>query len=71
LNGLEFLMVHKPRLWEEIRGVVGAVDAEACKTKVSKEKGMKGKLLYSPVDMNASFSRLLKQRDWRESRVSY
>ncbi|MEK7727110.1 MAG: BglII/BstYI family type II restriction endonuclease [candidate division KSB1 bacterium] len=71
LNGLEFLLVHKPRLWKEIQAVVSAVDAEACKTKISQEKGMKGKLLYSPIDMNAGFRKLLKAKDWQESRVSY
>ena len=32
---------------------------------------MKGKLLYSPIDMNSSFKELLRARNWRESRVSY
>lgn len=71
LNGLEFLLVHKPKLWAEIKQVIGAVDAKACKTKVSKEKGMKGKLLYSPVAMNAGFRDLLRAKNWEESRVSY
>ncbi|HIJ70344.1 MAG TPA: restriction endonuclease [Planctomycetes bacterium] len=71
LNGLEFLMVHKPHLWKELNKVVKAVDAKACKTKVSKEKGMKGKLLYSPIDMNANFKKLLTKANWKESRVSY
>jgi len=71
LNGLEFLMVHKPKLWKEIKNVVLSVDAENCKTKVSKEKTMKGKLLYSPIDMNSAFSKLLRANQWAESRVSY
>jgi len=71
LNGLEFLLVHKPKLWEEVNSVVAAVNAEKCKTKISKEKGKKGKLLYSPVDMNAAFKKLLKKKSWEESRVSY
>jgi hypothetical protein len=71
LNGWEFLIVHQPQLWNEIQEVVGAVDAEMCKTKVSKEKTMKGKLLYSPVDMNSAFSKLLRACLWEESRVSY
>ncbi len=71
LNGLEFLMVHKPKLWEEIKKVIAAVDADACRTKISKEKTMKGKLLYSPIDMNASFKKLLSKAEWNESRVSY
>lgn len=71
LNGWEFLIVHEPQLWKEIQDVVSAVDAEACKTKVSKEKTMTGKLLYSPVAMNSAFSKLLRSRSWEESRVSY
>ncbi len=71
LNGLEFLLVHKPQLWKEIESVIRNVDAEKCKTKVSKEKGMKGKLLYSPIQMNLEFKRLLRKVAWQESRVSY
>jgi len=71
LNGLEFLLVHKPKLWKQIESVIRNVDAEKCKTKVSKEKGMKGKLLYSPIQMNLEFKRLLRQVAWQESRVSY
>ena len=71
LNGLEFLLVHKPSLWEEIQSVIAAVDADQCRTKISKEKTMKGKVLFSPMDMNASFNRLLREKAWDESRVSY
>ncbi len=60
LNGLEFLLVHKPELWEEIQEVIHKVDAGLCKTKVSKEKTMQGRLLYSPVDMNKLFKEYLK-----------
>jgi hypothetical protein len=71
LNGLEFLLVHKPDLWKEIQGVISAVDAKKCRTKVSKEKTMKGDLLFSPIDMNAAFKRLLRAKAWEENRVSY
>ncbi len=71
LNGLEFLLVRRPALWEEVQTVIEAVDAEQCRTKVSKEVRTLGKLLYSPVDLNTSFNRLLRARGWSESRVSY
>jgi Restriction endonuclease BglII len=71
LNGLEYLLVHKKRLWAEIQAVINAVDGEACRTKVSKEARMKGQLKYSPKDMNQNFAKLLKERDWKESRVTY
>jgi hypothetical protein len=71
LNGLEFLLVHKPKLWKEIQAAISNVNAEKCKTKISKEKTMTGKLLYSPIDMNSSFKKLLSKENWKESRVSY
>ena len=71
LNGLEYLLVHKKKLWEELKIVVSSVDAEKCKTKKSKEKTKKGKTLYSPIDMNEEFKKLLGQKNWKESRVNY
>ena len=71
LNGLEFLLVHKPELWQEIELVIHSIDAEKCKTKISKEKTKSGKLLYSPIDMNAIFKEKLYELKWEESRVSY
>lgn len=71
LNGLEYLIVHKPYLWKEIKSVIKSVNAEACKSKISEEKRMKGKLLYSPVAMNQAFKILLSKTKWTESRVAY
>jgi len=71
LNGLEFLLVHQPALWEEVQSVIKRVDAAACRTKISKEKTMKGRLLFSPVELNRHFKKLLGDRGWQESRVSY
>ena len=71
LNGLEFLLVHKPALWEEIRDVIAQVHAETCRTKLSQEKTKKGKILYSPIEMNKAFKNLFRSRSWQESRVSY
>jgi len=71
LNGFEFLLVHKPKLWKEIETVIQNVDAERCKTKISKEKTMKGALLYSPIEMNEAFKKELTKYQWEESRVNY
>ena len=49
LNGLEYLMLHKPELWSEIQQVIANVDATKFKTKVSKERTMHGKMLYAPI----------------------
>ncbi len=71
LNGLEFLLVHKPKLWKEIKEVIRDIDGEQCKVKVSKEKRTLDKLLYSPVEMNRQFKIRLASKSWNESRVSY
>lgn len=71
LNGLEYLLVHKRTLWGEVREVIEAVDGNACKNKVSREKTKSGKILFSPIGMNKAFCGLLQKRGWTESRVTY
>lgn len=71
LNGQEHILVHKADIWQEIQEVIAAVDAESCRTKVSREKKMSGRLLFSPKDFNRRFKQELEQRGWHESRTSY
>jgi hypothetical protein len=71
LNGLEFLLVHKPALWQEIQAVIAGVDATLFQTKVSKEKSMMGRMLYSPIGMNAAMNTGFQASGWKESRTSY
>ncbi len=71
LNGWEHIQVHKPQAWQDIVDVIGVIDAELCRTKVSKERGMIGRMLISPMDLNARFREEPKQRDWHESRTTY
>ena len=42
LNGEEYLIVHHNDLYYEIKNVIKSLNAENCKTKISKEKTMKG-----------------------------
>ena len=55
LNGLEWLLQTKPTIWKEIKSAINDVDANACKTKISKEKTMLGKMLYAPTELNKRF----------------
>ena len=71
LNGLEYLLVHKKALWEEVRDVISCVDADVCKTKVSLEKRSYGKRFYSPGDMNKAFTAGFKARRWAERRNTF
>lgn len=71
LNGLEFLLVHRKQLWNELKKVIEAVDATYCHTKISKEKRTRDKMLYSPVDINRAFRETFSECGWKESRVDY
>jgi len=71
LNGEEYLIVHHDDVYKEIIDVIQSVDAEKFRTKVSKEKTMKGKLLYNPDELNREFKRLFKERSWKDVRYSY
>ena len=68
LNGEEYLRVHRGALWEEVQDVIAGVDASACRTKVSMEKTMRGRLLYSPSDMNRAFREGFREHHWEERR---
>ncbi len=71
LNGEEYLLVHKPELWQEVQGVISAVDAEACKIKVSKEKRMEGKALFAPKAMNRAFKQEFAKHGWKARRRTF
>jgi hypothetical protein len=71
LNGLEFLLVHKQALWDEIQDVIEHSDANTCLTKISKEVRTKGKLFYSPRAMNKAIRGGFSKHKWSERRISY
>ena len=71
LNGEEYLLVHRRQLWEEVQAVIREVDAYACRTKVSKEKTKRGKVLFSPKDMNQAFKEGLSRLGWTERRSEF
>ena len=71
LNGEEFLLVQHRELWNEILEIIDSVDAEACRTKVSREKTMAGDLLYSPIDMNKAMTAGFKERGWEQRRQGF
>ena len=71
LNALEAIQQNKPKLWEEIKSTITSVNANKMKTKISKEKTMKGKMLYSPGDINEAFKKEFSKKDWEENRQTY
>lgn len=71
LNGLEYLLVHQPDLWNEIESTIESIDAEEQRTKISQERRMVGRRLFSPRGLNSRFNAEFRSRGWRESRTSY
>lgn len=72
-NGEEYLIARKPALWTEVQDVINKVDLSACKTKISKERGRKGQLLYSPPKLNAEFRKWFGKCSpaWKRNEFSY
>ncbi len=58
-----------PHLLTEVESVIAAVNAEEHKTKISIEKTMKGRVLYSPSSLNRAFNRQFGLLDWKHWKV--
>lgn len=71
LNGFEWIQYHQKDMWDEIEEVIFGIKADTFRTKVSKEKTMKGKKLFSPTELNKRMKDDFEQLGWFESRTNY
>jgi hypothetical protein len=69
LGGFEILKVRYPGIEREIREIIATV--KASRTKVSREKTMRGKALVSPKAMNIEFRTEFAARGFKELRDKY
>jgi Restriction endonuclease BglII len=69
-QGKEEVSKRYPHLLEEIGKVVKNIDASLYKTKISKEKTMLGKRLYSPSAINKAFKKEFQLLQWSSARVA-
>lgn len=69
LGGSEILQVRYPEINNEINNVIS--DVKAMRLKQSKEKTMKGRMLFSPTDMNAQFKNKFNGLSFEEIRDYY
>ncbi|HEC33536.1 MAG TPA: BstYI [Chloroflexi bacterium] len=69
LGGSEILQVRYPECERDVYEVIAGVTAQ--RTKVSREKTMRGRALYSPKDMNRQFREAFTARGYRELRDTY
>lgn len=70
LGGSQILLVDYPDINDEIDETIREV-VIARKTKVSREKTMPGRLLYSPRELNKGFKQAFRRRGYRELRDTY
>lgn len=71
LNGLEYLKVHKPLLLKEVQQIIRSIDAEKCRTKISRGRKIKGKNLYSPITVNTAFKNEFLSFGWTDLRYNF
>lgn len=63
-KGEEFLKKKHPKELSEVLEAIKNLDATCCLTKESKEKTMKGELLFSPRDLNDHLKLALHKKSW-------
>lgn len=68
-NALEFIKNHHPAEWQEVCEIIKSIDASQAKTKISKEKTMPGRRLYSPKELNRLFKEEFSRRGWKKQRI--
>ncbi len=68
-GGKEYIEEKYPHLFQEIEDVIASVNASEHKTKQSKEKTKKNKLLYNPKTLNYAFKTPFTPLGWRPQRV--
>lgn len=63
------MKVRYPKHEKEVYEIIAHITAN--RTKISKEKTMEGRKLYSPKEMNQQFTTLFKQKGYRELKDTY
>jgi len=70
LGGEEILLVRFPNLHRDIEDVIAAVPSPG-RSKVSREKTKRGKMLYAPRRINELFRREFRRRGWKRLRDTF
>jgi hypothetical protein len=68
-NGEKIIRRKYESLLLEVEQTIAQVDARACKTKLSKEKTMSGRKLYSPRELNKAFKEKFLPKGWMNCKV--
>lgn len=69
-GGKNKVLTQYAKEFDEIKQTIEAINASQFKTKVSEEKTMPGRMLYSPTEINKEFKRLLAPTGWKNYKVN-
>ena len=69
-NGKDVITANLGTELKEVRSVIERVDALQAITKISKEKTMPGKKLYSPVQLNKLFRKEFSALGWAKAKIN-
>ncbi len=69
-NGEHAIQQHFPDELAEVYEMIASVDASQHKTKISQEKTMPGRILFSPSSLNKDFKQAFNSRDWQAHKES-
>jgi len=68
-DGERFLKQEHIEELKEVEDVIASIDATQFKTKISKEKTMPGRELFSPKKLNKEFVKQFNERGWKKERI--
>ena len=57
-------------LFQEVEDVINSINALCYKTKQSKEKTMRGRMLFNPTHLNKAFVSVFNSKGWYKKRVN-
>lgn len=68
-DGEKIIPKKYPGIYQEIKEIITSIHAPRHKSKISKEKTMKGRKLFSPVKLNKDFKSQFGKKGWKTVRV--
>ncbi|MEJ5247072.1 BglII/BstYI family type II restriction endonuclease [Caldilinea sp.] len=68
-HGKDVIASHYSGELREVEQIIAAVDSERYKTKISQEKTMPGRALYSPRALNKAFTKEFERQGWKKYKV--
>lgn len=70
LNGYEYMLIHRKKLWDEIVDAISSINANDY-TKTSKARPTSGRDHYDQKAINKKFEEILFPQNWKSVKTPY